>query len=153
MVVNKCLSVFIRLVMRFKYAYKLHCQVLLILLIVFSYRVSLFLLSVTCASLIWKIQEKVFRTGYNVDAIKSILMPIASSLLQQKIAYPLTIIYNSLHLCGFAYKLFEHVLGIDQYFPPWCNFNSSKQAICTVPFPANKTNEGRNPEAALFWKK
>jgi superfamily II DNA or RNA helicase len=37
--------------------------------------------------------------------------------LQQKIAYPLTIIYISLRLCGFAYKLFEHVLGIEQYFP------------------------------------
>jgi hypothetical protein len=61
--------------------------------------------------------KKVFRTGHDVDAIKSILMPIASSLLQQKIAYPLTIIYISLRLCGFAYKLFEHVLGIEQYFP------------------------------------
>ena len=62
--------------------------------------------------------KKVFRTGHDVHAIKSILMPIASSLLQQKIAYPLTIIYISLRLCGFAYKLFEHVLGIEQYFPP-----------------------------------
>ena len=62
--------------------------------------------------------KKVFRTGHDVDAIKSILMPTASSLLQQKIAYPLTIIYISLRLCGFAYKLFEHVPGIDQYFPP-----------------------------------
>ncbi|XP_028394542.1 putative ATP-dependent DNA helicase Q1 [Dendronephthya gigantea] len=61
--------------------------------------------------------KKVLRTGHDVDTIESILMPIASDLLQQKIAYPLTIIYISLRLCGFAYKLFEHVLGIEQYFP------------------------------------
>lgn len=66
MVVNKCLGVFIRVVMRFKYAYKLHCQVLLVILIIFSYRVSLYLLSVTCASLIWKIQEKYDNTVQKV---------------------------------------------------------------------------------------
>ena len=27
-------------------------------------------------------------------------------------------IYVSLKLCGFAYKIFEHILGSEQYFPP-----------------------------------
>ncbi|CAB4006584.1 Hypothetical predicted protein [Paramuricea clavata] len=39
------------------------------------------------------------------------------SLLQEKVDYPLTIIYTSLTICGFAYKLFEHILGDEQYFP------------------------------------
>ena len=63
------------------------------------------------------VYKKVFRHGQDVDAIQSILMPIARSLLQQKIEYPLTIVYVPLKLCGFAYKLFEHVLGEEQYFP------------------------------------
>jgi hypothetical protein len=61
--------------------------------------------------------EKVFRHGQDVDFIKSILMPIAKRLVEKK-DYPLTIIYIPLRLCGFAYKFFEHVLGIQQYFPP-----------------------------------
>ena len=63
------------------------------------------------------VYKKVFQHGQDVDAIQSILMPIARSLLQQKIEYPLTIVYVPLKLCGFAYKLFEHVLGKEQYFP------------------------------------
>jgi hypothetical protein len=62
--------------------------------------------------------EKFLRRGQDVDFIKSILMPIAKHLLEKKDEYPLTIIYIPLKLCGFAYKLFEHVLGIQQYFPP-----------------------------------
>jgi hypothetical protein len=61
--------------------------------------------------------QKIFRTGQDVDAIQSILVPIARTLLQEKIDYPLTIIYISLRICGFAYKLFEHILGDEQYFP------------------------------------
>ena len=62
--------------------------------------------------------KKIFRKGCDVDAIQSILIPIARNLLPEKIDYPLTIMYVPLRLCGFAYKLFEHVLGTDQYFPP-----------------------------------
>jgi superfamily II DNA helicase RecQ len=62
--------------------------------------------------------KKIFCKGKDVDAIQSILIPIARGLLEEKIAYPLTIVYISLRLCGFAYKLFEHVLGNEQYFPP-----------------------------------
>ena len=34
------------------------------------------------------------------------------------VAYPLTIIYMPLRWCGFLYRLFESVLGADQYYPP-----------------------------------
>ena len=61
--------------------------------------------------------KKVFRHGQDADAIKAILMPIAENLLKQKNAYRLTIVYLPLRLCGYAYKLFEYVLGVQQYFP------------------------------------
>ena len=61
--------------------------------------------------------EKIFRHEGDSDSIKSILMPVAKGLLHAKIDYPLTVIYISLKLCGFAYKLFEYVLGSEQYFP------------------------------------
>jgi ATP-dependent DNA helicase RecQ len=60
--------------------------------------------------------EKVFR-GKDSAAVESILIPIAKGLLKAKIEYPLTVIYISLKLCGFAYKLFESILGSAQYFP------------------------------------
>ena len=62
--------------------------------------------------------KKIFREGRDIDAMKSILVPLAECLLKEKNAYPLTIIYVPLRLCGFAYKLFEFVLGTKQYFPP-----------------------------------
>ena len=40
------------------------------------------------------------------------------NLLDYKIQHPLTIIYIPLKWCGFAYKLFESVLGSLQYYPP-----------------------------------
>ena len=58
-----------------------------------------------------------FRHGQDIDAIESILIPIATCLLKETIEYPLTIVYVPLKLCGFAYKLFEHILGVGQYFP------------------------------------
>ena len=61
--------------------------------------------------------EKIFRSGKDSDAVESILIPIAKELLKAKVAYPLTVIYISLKLCGFAYKLFEYILGNEQYFP------------------------------------
>ena len=47
-------------------------------------------------------------------------MPIAKRLLDERTAYILTIMHLPLRLCGFAYKLFEYVLGVQQYFPPGC---------------------------------
>lgn len=61
--------------------------------------------------------DKVFRHGKDIDSIQAILKPIAEELLVTKTDYPLTIIYIPLRWCGFAYKLFEFVLGPKQYFP------------------------------------
>ena len=51
--------------------------------------------------------QKIFQTGNDAEAIRSILMPIATGLLNKKIGYPITIVYVPLRLCGFSYKLFE----------------------------------------------
>ena len=62
--------------------------------------------------------QKVFRAGPDIEAYENILEPVAQQLLQLKHNYPLTIIYLSLRWCGFAYRLFEKILGMEQYFPP-----------------------------------
>ena len=62
--------------------------------------------------------KKVFKEGKDIDAMKSILMPLAEWLLKEKTAYPLTIVYIPLRLCWFAYKLFKYVFGMQEYFPP-----------------------------------
>ena len=64
--------------------------------------------------------EKYLRKGQDVDNIGEICRPIAIDLLQGNVNYPLTIIYMSLRWCGFVYKLFEHVMGSGQYYPPGC---------------------------------
>lgn len=61
--------------------------------------------------------QKSFRSGQDMDALTNILTPIAERLVEENICYPLTIIYIPLRLCGFAYKLFEFVLGCNQYYP------------------------------------
>ncbi|XP_028418072.1 uncharacterized protein LOC114542893 [Dendronephthya gigantea] len=61
--------------------------------------------------------KKHFRTGPDIDSLTEILTPIAEGLKKQQMCYPLTIIYIPLKWCGFAYKLFEFVLGCDQYYP------------------------------------
>ena len=61
--------------------------------------------------------KKVFRSGRDIDAIDSILRPIANELLTSKLNYPLTIIYLPLRWCGFAYKVFESILCHQQYYP------------------------------------
>jgi hypothetical protein len=61
--------------------------------------------------------EKVFRNGPDIESYEQILTPIAKNLLAQKIEYPLTIVYLNLRWCGFAYRLFERILGREQYFP------------------------------------
>ena len=59
--------------------------------------------------------EKYFRHGQKIDAVEGILYPIAKGLLKDKTDYPLTVIYIPLKWCGYAYKLFESLLGINQY--------------------------------------
>ncbi|XP_028404072.1 ATP-dependent DNA helicase Q-like 1 [Dendronephthya gigantea] len=61
--------------------------------------------------------KKVLKHGNDADAVESILIPMAKDLLRMKIEYPLTVIYISLKFCGLTYKLFEHVLVSEQYFP------------------------------------
>ena len=61
--------------------------------------------------------EKHFRVGSDVDSLMSILTPMAEGLLQKRKCYPLTIIYIPLKWCGYAYKIFESVLGQNQYHP------------------------------------
>lgn len=64
--------------------------------------------------------EKHFRVGSDLDSIMSILTPMAQGLLKEQKSYPLTIIYIPLKWCGFAYKIFESVLGSHQYYPMGC---------------------------------
>ena len=77
----------------------------------------------TCAEVIGNpdrtniMYEKHFRGEPDVDSLVRILSPIAEDLLKERINYPLTIIYIPLKWCGFAYKIFESVLGNSQYFP------------------------------------
>jgi hypothetical protein len=52
-----------------------------------------------------------------VDSLVNILTPIAQGLLEQLKKYPLTIIYIPLKWCGFGYKIFESLLGSNQYYP------------------------------------
>ena len=61
--------------------------------------------------------EKHFRGEPDVDSLFKIRSPIAEDLLKNQTNYPLTIIYIPLKWCGFAYKIFESVLGTNQYFP------------------------------------
>ena len=96
--------------------------------------------------------KKLFRSGKDVDTITSILMPIVRNLLQYKSDYPLTIVYVTLRLCRFIYKLFEHVLGNEQYFPTGSAFNSRKQVVRTISRSSNRSDERCNFKAALFRK-
>ena len=49
------------------------------------------------------------------ESYKAILEPIALDLAIQRQNYPMTIIYLKLKYCGYAYSLFERVLGENQY--------------------------------------
>ena len=57
------------------------------------------------------------RTGQDIDSLIEILTPMAEGLTEEMINFPLTIIYLPLKWCGFAYKIFESVLGHKQYYP------------------------------------
>ena len=60
---------------------------------------------------------KHFRGEPDMDSLVRILSPIAQDLLKEQTNYPLTIIYIPLKWCGFAYNIFQLVLGSSQYFP------------------------------------
>lgn len=61
--------------------------------------------------------RKVFRKGDDIDFFEDMLKPIADDLKEQKVNYPITIIYLPLRWCGFVYKYFDRKLGDEQYFP------------------------------------
>ena len=61
--------------------------------------------------------EKHFQVSSDMDSLISILTLMAKSLLHDQINYPLTIVYIRLKWCGFAYRIFESILGSKQYFP------------------------------------
>lgn len=61
--------------------------------------------------------EKVFRKDEDVDFFEKLLMPMACELKQQRLSYPLTILYLPLKWCGFAFKFFEKLLSNEQYHP------------------------------------
>ena len=61
--------------------------------------------------------SKIIRESDEVRSYYGVLKPIAERLKELNVRHPLTIIYLSLKLCGFAYKLFESILGKAQYYP------------------------------------
>lgn len=52
-----------------------------------------------------------------VESYEAILMPIAEDLKKKLVSYPQTIIFLPLKRCGYAYKLFNSVLGECSYYP------------------------------------
>jgi len=56
----------------------------------------------------------------NEDQFEKLINNFACELKELKNKFPLTIIYTSLHLCGFGYNLLEQQLADGQYFPPGC---------------------------------
>ena len=83
---------------------------------------------------------KHFRGEPDADSLVRILSPIAQDLLKEQTNYPLTIIYIPLKLCGFAYKIFELVLGSSQYFQAG-SMPVPDNASTSVPFTSNAENE------------
>jgi ATP-dependent DNA helicase RecQ len=54
-------------------------------------------------------------TCYGFESYEKILKPIAFGLQSQRENYQMTVIYMKLKYCGFAYRLFEEIIGEDQY--------------------------------------
>lgn len=52
---------------------------------------------------------------YSLESFNRILKPIAYELLEKKQNYPMTVVYTKLQYCGYAYRLFEEIVGDNQY--------------------------------------
>ncbi|KXJ17884.1 Werner syndrome ATP-dependent helicase [Exaiptasia diaphana] len=52
-----------------------------------------------------------------LQSFENILLPVAEELKKQLTSYPLTFIFLPLKYCGYAYRLFSHVLGNASYYP------------------------------------
>ena len=61
--------------------------------------------------------EKLFRKGNDIDFFEELLKPMVCELKEERLNYPLTILYLPLKWCGFAFKFFERQLGNEQYYP------------------------------------
>lgn len=83
--------------------------------------------------------QKCFREGSDYESIEKILLPVANDLLKCLVEYPITIIYLPLKWCGFAYKLFEHVLGNKQYYPPGSPVVAGNRLFAQFHAPQSKT--------------
>ncbi|CAB3982252.1 ATP-dependent DNA helicase Q1 [Paramuricea clavata] len=62
-------------------------------------------------------KSKRLASSLGEESYHSILLSIAKDLKQQLVNYPLTIIYNPLKWCGYAYKLFLDVIGEESFHP------------------------------------
>ena len=97
--------------------------------------------------------RNVFRSGKDIDAVQSTLTPIANQLLTSKRNFPLTVIYLPLRSCGFAYRLFQSILGQNQYYqyyPEGAPAIPENRLVCTVPCTSNFTDESGNPAADVL---
>ena len=56
----------------------------------------------------------------NEEQFEKLINDFGCQLKELKNNLLLTIMYTSLHLCGFGYNLLEQQLGDDQYYPPGC---------------------------------
>ena len=83
------------------------------------------------------------RISDELMSYESILRPIAVKLLEENVNYPLTIVYLPLRWCGFAYKLFENILGKAQYYPLG-SVPDPEAVTCTISCSTNLSDEGND---------
>ena len=74
----------------------------------------------------------------NEDQFEKLINKLGSELKELRIKFPLTIVYTSLHLCGFGYNLLEQQLGDFQYFPPGCVHIPSNRLFAQFHSPQSK---------------
>ena len=74
----------------------------------------------------------------NEDQFEKLINKLGSELKDLRIKLPLTILYTSLHLCGFGYNLLEQQLGDFQYFPPGCEHIPSNRLFAQFHSPQSK---------------
>ena len=76
------------------------------------------------------------------DQFEKLINQLGSKLKELSINFPLTILYTSLHLCGFGYNLLEQQLGDFQYSPPGCVHIPSNRLFAQFHSPQSKKHEG-----------
>ena len=61
--------------------------------------------------------EKIFRKGNDLEFFEELLHNMATELKENKLDYPLAIMYLQVKWCGFAFKYLSKHLGNEQYYP------------------------------------